>query len=105
MPARVPGRCGRCWKVNWWSVSGWNELRPNPVGSWGVPPTIVGGTSANPTGNCAVDLDQWAVCTDPDAMLRHLRRRVSNRKLRLFACACYRHVPKLFKDRANQVAV
>jgi hypothetical protein len=48
---------------------------------------------------------EWLACTDPDEMLKHLGRRVSNRKLRLFACACYRHVPRLFEDERIRTAV
>ena len=39
--------------------------------------------------------DEWLPCADPERMLRHVRAKASNRKLRLFACACYRHVPSL----------
>jgi hypothetical protein len=37
---------------------------------------------------------EWLACTEPDLMLNHLRGlfRVSERKLRLFACACCRQV-------------
>ncbi len=31
---------------------------------------------------------EWLVCTDPTPMLEFLRSRASERKLRLFACAC-----------------
>jgi hypothetical protein len=36
--------------------------------------------------------DEWHAATDPEGMLAFLRERVSDRKLRLFACACcWRH--------------
>ncbi|MBL8799615.1 MAG: hypothetical protein JNM56_37375, partial [Planctomycetia bacterium] len=39
----------------------------------------------------------WAVCADPTAMLTFLEGRASDRKLRLFACACCRAVWPLLK--------
>jgi hypothetical protein len=35
---------------------------------------------------------EWLACADPVAMLRYLQRRASDRKLRLFGCACCRSV-------------
>ena len=35
---------------------------------------------------------EWLASTDPRPMLEFLRGRVSDRKLRLFAVACCRHV-------------
>jgi hypothetical protein len=41
---------------------------------------------------------EWLACEDPVAMLEHLRGRVSDRKLRLFALACGRRVCSLVPD-------
>jgi hypothetical protein len=48
---------------------------------------------------------EWLLSNDPEAMLDHLGRRVSRRKLRLFGCACYRHVPRLVMDETVRTAV
>lgn len=44
----------------------------------------------------------WLTCSFPEAMLRFLRGRVSDRKLRLFTCACCRRVWDLLPDDANR---
>jgi hypothetical protein len=38
---------------------------------------------------------EWRECINPDAMLDFLRGRASERKRRLFACACCRRIPNL----------
>jgi hypothetical protein len=48
---------------------------------------------------------EWLTSNDPDDMLKRLGRRISNRKRRLFGCACYRHVPRLFEDERIRTAV
>src|SRR5262249_45415951 len=35
---------------------------------------------------------EWNACTDPTPMLEFLRGKVGDRKLRLFAVACYRQI-------------
>jgi hypothetical protein len=49
---------------------------------------------------------EWISCTDPNLMLDHLcGRRVYNRKLRLFACACCRSIWDVLKDERSRAAV
>jgi hypothetical protein len=42
---------------------------------------------------------QWLESTNPQAMLRHLGESVSDRKLRLFSCACCRRAWRFAKDK------
>jgi hypothetical protein len=48
---------------------------------------------------------EWLAGTDPSRLLNGLRGRVSDRKLRLFACACAEHVRELFTNEACLQAV
>jgi hypothetical protein len=47
----------------------------------------------------------WATCTRPARLLEYLRGRASDRKLRLFACACARSVLRLVADEESRSAV
>jgi hypothetical protein len=51
--------------------------------------------------------DQWLTCTNPKEMLAFLadRRRASERKLRLFSCACCRRVWHALTDERARKAV
>ncbi len=49
--------------------------------------------------------DEWLACAEPDKMLDFLRRRPSERKLRLLACACCRRIWHLFDDERSRTAV
>ena len=48
---------------------------------------------------------EWQTCADPAPMLAFLRRRASERKLRLFAVACSRRMLHLVTDDCGRRAV
>src|SRR4051812_19585774 len=48
---------------------------------------------------------EWETCVDPQLMLEALRDRASDRKLRLFACACCRTAWDYLTDSRGRRAV
>lgn len=48
---------------------------------------------------------EWLACTDPGAMLEVAADRASDRKRRLFACACLRRFGRLLRDPRARAAV
>jgi len=52
-----------------------------------------------------MDEAAWLAGTEPESMLKLLRGKVSERKLRLFACACCRRLWRLLEDQRSRDAV
>jgi len=48
---------------------------------------------------------EWLECNDPLPMLKFLPGKASDRKLRLFACACARYLWPLLTEKESRVAV
>jgi hypothetical protein len=48
---------------------------------------------------------EWLACADPVPLLLFLPRTISDRKLRLFCCACCRAIWQQMKDRRSRAAV
>jgi hypothetical protein len=49
--------------------------------------------------------NEWLKCTHPDKMLRHLAGKVSERQLRLLACAACRRLWRMLRDERSRKAV
>jgi hypothetical protein len=45
--------------------------------------------------------EEWLACADPTPMLKFLRGRASDRKLRLFACGCCRRHKSVLRGKRN----
>jgi hypothetical protein len=48
---------------------------------------------------------EWLTCADPTPMVEHLREKTTDRKLRLFGCACVRRVWNLLDDEYTRKLV
>lgn len=48
---------------------------------------------------------EWLAATRPDPLLGFMRKKVSHRKLRLYACACYRQVWDLLREQGTRDSV
>jgi hypothetical protein len=57
------------------------------------------------TGMTVMTEAEWWACDDSEKMLNSLTTKASDRKLRLFACACCRHAWHLLSNAASREAV
>src|SRR5262245_49584362 len=62
-------------------------------------------TTEGTSGEKTVTESEWLACTDPVVMLEFLRGKISDCKLRLFACACCRALFPLIRDEHSRRAV
>jgi hypothetical protein len=49
--------------------------------------------------------NEWLACNNPAKLLEFLRGKASERKLRLFACACCRRIQNLLSDKYSRKAL
>jgi hypothetical protein len=79
---------------------------PSPVRSVGEPVLGTTGPFAGLAGEPGLNTEfDWLTCPDPKKLCFFMRDRVSERKLRLVACACCRQVWGLLKDPRSRRAV
>ena len=76
-----------------------------PPGEHELIPDAPQGMLKSPVGKTPMTESEWVACTVPWQMMAFLRDMASDRKLRLYACACCRHIWHLVEDLPNQQAV
>lgn len=111
--AQVPGRCwlppfNLLTAPSHKAVDGSIAAEMHDTGNFTYMRAVQEGTSAA-AGSCrlgtAMTEAEWLACTDPMPMIEFLRGTASERKLRLFACACCRRIWPLLSDKHSRTAL
>jgi hypothetical protein len=105
---RYPRQPDRDLTVQLYPVQPGEGVKPLLLLVNGLSPLRVMETLAEWRGQCEVEpmqADDWVGERDIRCVLELASKRVSERKLRLFACACWRHFPFLLENENNQAAL
>lgn len=88
------------------------SLEPRPSFAYHKPEGVFRGFRPTPSMRLAgrpltarLTERQWLACSDPTTMLAFLAGKTSNRKVRLFGCACLRHTPRLIAEQDENVRI
>src|SRR5262249_57176455 len=108
---------GRGEAGGWWTGCGnWSACRSRRDGKCREPSGTIGPIGPirliGPIGPApflsrgdAMTEAEWLRSADPEAMLKLLKGKVSERKLRLFACACCRRIAHLLPDEPSRITL